>query len=69
MSIQGVGKEKIVIALQCEVKVTLDWQLTYTFTVWIGDHHGGANLILGTDFMMPAGGPTRPISRARKTAG
>ena len=55
ISIQGIGKERMTITKQSQIKVTLGWQLSYTFTVWIGDHHGGANLILGTDFMMPAG--------------
>ena len=55
ISIQGIGKERMAITKRVEVKITLGWQLSYAFMVWVGDHHGGANLILGTDFMMPAG--------------
>ncbi|KAE9200999.1 hypothetical protein PF004_g18840 [Phytophthora fragariae] len=37
------------------VKVTLGWEIVYEFEVWIMDHHAGVDLILGTDFMIPAG--------------
>ncbi|GMF57254.1 unnamed protein product [Phytophthora fragariaefolia] len=35
--------------------VTLGWQVVYEFEVWIMPHHAGVDLILGTDFMIPAG--------------
>ncbi|GMF45677.1 unnamed protein product [Phytophthora fragariaefolia] len=34
---------------------TLGWEVSYEFEVWVMDHHAGVNLILGTDFMIPAG--------------
>ncbi|KAI9993013.1 hypothetical protein PInf_015068 [Phytophthora infestans] len=37
------------------VKVTLGWEVTYEFEVWIMPHHAGVDLILGTDLMIPAG--------------
>ena len=37
------------------VKVTLGWKVVYEFEVWILPHHAGVDLILGTDFMIPAG--------------
>ncbi|KAE9157609.1 hypothetical protein PF004_g32157 [Phytophthora fragariae] len=37
------------------VKVTLGWEIVYEFEVWIMDHHAGVDVILGTDFMIPAG--------------
>ncbi|KAI9993649.1 hypothetical protein PInf_015935 [Phytophthora infestans] len=37
------------------VKVTLGWEVAYEFEVWIMSHHAGVDLILGTDFMIPAG--------------
>ncbi|KAI9996136.1 hypothetical protein PInf_013519 [Phytophthora infestans] len=37
------------------VKVTLGWEVAYDFEVWIMPHHAGVDLILGTDFMIPAG--------------
>ncbi|KAL4140283.1 hypothetical protein PRNP1_014568 [Phytophthora ramorum] len=37
------------------VKITLGWEVAYEFEVWIMPHHAGADLILGTDFMIPAG--------------
>ncbi|KAE9080109.1 hypothetical protein PF005_g22769 [Phytophthora fragariae] len=37
------------------VKVTLGWEIVYVFEVWIMDHHAGVDVILGTDFVIPAG--------------
>ncbi|KAI9983647.1 hypothetical protein PInf_007713 [Phytophthora infestans] len=37
------------------VKVTFGWEVAYEFEVWIMPHHAGVDLILGTDFMIPAG--------------
>ncbi|KAL4127694.1 hypothetical protein PRIC2_006693 [Phytophthora ramorum] len=37
------------------VKITLGWEVAYEFEVWIMPHHAGVDLILGTDFMIPAG--------------
>ncbi|KAE9004500.1 hypothetical protein PR002_g17040 [Phytophthora rubi] len=37
------------------VKVTLGWEIAYEFEVWIMDHHAGVDVILGTDFVIPAG--------------
>ncbi|GMF35750.1 unnamed protein product [Phytophthora fragariaefolia] len=37
------------------VKITLGWEVSYELEVWVMDHHAGVDLILGTDFMIPAG--------------
>ncbi|KAE8882924.1 hypothetical protein PF003_g33039 [Phytophthora fragariae] len=37
------------------VKVTLGWQHVYEFELWIMDHGAGVDVVLGTDFMIPAG--------------
>ncbi|KAE8986597.1 hypothetical protein PR001_g22555 [Phytophthora rubi] len=37
------------------VKVTLGWQHVYEFDLWIIDHGAGVDVVLGTDFMIPAG--------------
>ncbi|KAG6622501.1 uncharacterized protein IUM83_05308 [Phytophthora cinnamomi] len=37
------------------VKVTLGWERVYEFELWIMDHGAGVDVVLGTDFMIPAG--------------
>ncbi|KAI9988290.1 hypothetical protein PInf_021688 [Phytophthora infestans] len=37
------------------IKVTLGGEVAYEFEVWIVPQHAGVDLILGTDFMIPAG--------------
>ncbi|GMF38644.1 unnamed protein product [Phytophthora lilii] len=37
------------------VKITLGWERVYVFDVWIMDHNAGVDVVLGTDFMIPAG--------------
>ncbi|POM78676.1 LOW QUALITY PROTEIN: Hypothetical protein PHPALM_3771 [Phytophthora palmivora] len=53
--IQGIGKDKVSTTHKALVKVTLGWEVVYEFEVWIMSHHAGVDLILGTDFMIPAG--------------
>ncbi|EGZ16374.1 hypothetical protein PHYSODRAFT_510111, partial [Phytophthora sojae] len=36
------------------VKITLGWERVYVFEMWIIDHNAGVNVVLGTDFMIPA---------------
>jgi hypothetical protein len=55
INVQGIGKSKVPTMARITVKVTLGWQIVYEFDVWIMDHHAGVDLILGTDFMIPAG--------------
>ncbi|GMF52855.1 unnamed protein product [Phytophthora fragariaefolia] len=55
IDVQGIGKGKVVTSSRATVKVTLGWQVVYEFEVWIMPHHAGVDLILGTDFMIPAG--------------
>ena len=40
---------------QTTVKITLGSEVVYEFEVWTMPHHAGVDLILGTDFMIPAG--------------
>ncbi|OWZ15138.1 hypothetical protein PHMEG_00011280 [Phytophthora megakarya] len=37
------------------VKITLGWERVYEFEMWIIDHSAGVDVVLGTDFMIPAG--------------
>ncbi|POM81067.1 Hypothetical protein PHPALM_1023 [Phytophthora palmivora] len=55
IDIQGIGKYKVSTTHKALVKVTLGWEVFYEFEVWIIPHHAGVNLILGTDFVIPAG--------------
>ncbi|POM63286.1 LOW QUALITY PROTEIN: hypothetical protein PHPALM_27416 [Phytophthora palmivora] len=55
IDIQGIGKDKVSTSHKALVKVTLSWEVVYEFEVWIMPHHAGVDLILGTDFMIPAG--------------
>ncbi|GMF62357.1 unnamed protein product [Phytophthora fragariaefolia] len=55
IDVQGIGKGKVLTSSRAPVKVTLGWQVVYEFEVWIMPHHAGVDLILGTDFMIPAG--------------
>ncbi|KAE8910980.1 hypothetical protein PF005_g22619 [Phytophthora fragariae] len=40
---------------QALVKVMLGWQHVYEFELWIMDHGAGVDVIVGTDFIIPAG--------------
>ncbi|POM75448.1 Hypothetical protein PHPALM_7451 [Phytophthora palmivora] len=51
----STGKDKVLTTHKALVKVTLGWEVVYEFEVWIMPHHAGVDLILGTDFMIPAG--------------
>ncbi|GMF47221.1 unnamed protein product [Phytophthora fragariaefolia] len=55
IDVQGIGKGKVLTSSRATVKVTLGWQVVYEFEVWIMPHYAGVDLILGTDFMIPAG--------------
>ncbi|KAI9995239.1 hypothetical protein PInf_012290 [Phytophthora infestans] len=55
IDIQGIRKDRMVTVSRAVVKVTLGWEVAYEFEVWIMPHHAGVDLILGTDFMIPAG--------------
>ncbi|GMF45670.1 unnamed protein product [Phytophthora fragariaefolia] len=55
IDVQGIGKGKVLTSSRARVKVTLGWQVVYEFEVWCMPHHAGVDLILGTDFMIPAG--------------
>ncbi|POM59440.1 hypothetical protein PHPALM_31836 [Phytophthora palmivora] len=55
IDIQEIGKDKVSTTHKALVKATLDWEVVYEFEVWIMPYHAGVDLILGTDFMIPAG--------------
>lgn len=55
LAVQGIGDEKVHATSRCQLKITLGWRVAYVFSVWIGQHNGGCDLILGTDFLQSAG--------------
>ncbi|KAE9248212.1 hypothetical protein PF004_g3968 [Phytophthora fragariae] len=55
IDVRGIGKTEVETTIRAMVKVTLGWEIVYEFEVWIMDHHAGVDVILGTDFMIPAG--------------
>ncbi|KAE9304143.1 hypothetical protein PR003_g21824 [Phytophthora rubi] len=55
MEIQGFTKGTMATSRRALVKVTLGWQHVYEFELWIMDHGAGVDVVLGTDFMIPAG--------------
>ncbi|GMF22664.1 unnamed protein product [Phytophthora fragariaefolia] len=55
MEVQGITKRKTTTTRRASVKITLGWEQVYVFELWVMDHHAGVDVILGTDFMIPAG--------------
>ncbi|KAE9192578.1 hypothetical protein PF002_g24156 [Phytophthora fragariae] len=55
IDVQAIDKSKVETTTRAMAKVTLGWEIVYEFEVWIMDHHAGVDVILGTDFMIPAG--------------
>uniref|UniRef100_M4C0Z0 Uncharacterized protein n=1 Tax=Hyaloperonospora arabidopsidis (strain Emoy2) TaxID=559515 RepID=M4C0Z0_HYAAE len=55
IDVQFIGKSKVFTTSRATVKINLEWEVVYEFEVRIMPHHAGVDLILGTDFMIPAG--------------
>ncbi|GMF42263.1 unnamed protein product [Phytophthora fragariaefolia] len=55
IDIQGIAKDKVYTQERAKVKLTLGWEPVYEFEVWIMPHYAGVDVILATDFMIPAG--------------
>ncbi|GMF18024.1 unnamed protein product [Phytophthora fragariaefolia] len=52
---EGVGKSPYMAEGRTRLKITLAGSLVYLFDAWVGPPTGGQHLILGMDFMVPAG--------------
>ncbi|GMF52907.1 unnamed protein product [Phytophthora fragariaefolia] len=52
---QGITKGKTTTTRRASVKITFGWERVYVFELWIMDHNAGIDVVLGTDFMIPAG--------------
>ncbi|KAE8882815.1 hypothetical protein PF003_g33212 [Phytophthora fragariae] len=55
MEVQGFTKGKEGTSRRALVKSTLGWERVYKFEMWVMDHSAGVEVVLGTDFMIPAG--------------
>jgi hypothetical protein len=52
---EGVGSNPYMAEGRTRIKITLAGSLVYYFDAWVGPPTGGQDLILGMDFMVPAG--------------
>ncbi|ETP20798.1 hypothetical protein F441_05568, partial [Phytophthora nicotianae CJ01A1] len=55
MEVQGFTQGKQGTSRRALVKITLGWERVYEFELWVMDHSAGVEVVLGTDFMIPAG--------------
>ncbi|KAG3154877.1 hypothetical protein PC128_g22214 [Phytophthora cactorum] len=55
IDVQGIGKGTLTTKRRVLVKVTLERRLVYEFEMWVLPHNGGVDVVLGMDFMIPAG--------------
>ncbi|KAG3231784.1 hypothetical protein PI124_g23120 [Phytophthora idaei] len=62
IDIQGISEGKVATTRRAQVKITLDWEMVYEFEMWVMAHSAGVDVVLGTDFMIPAGILVGPVS-------
>ncbi|KAI9981079.1 hypothetical protein PInf_010488 [Phytophthora infestans] len=55
IDIQGINEGKVSTTRRACVKITLGWEMVYEFEMWVMAHSAGVDVVLGTDFMIPAG--------------
>ncbi|KAG2759913.1 hypothetical protein Pcac1_g28119 [Phytophthora cactorum] len=55
IDVQGIGKGALMTKRRVLVKVTLERRLVYEFEMWVLPHNAGVDVVLGMDFMIPAG--------------
>ncbi|KAE8879555.1 hypothetical protein PF002_g29962 [Phytophthora fragariae] len=55
LEVRGINPGIMETQRRAMVKVTLGWKHAYAFEMWIMDHSAGVDVVLGIDFMVPAG--------------
>ncbi|OWZ08857.1 hypothetical protein PHMEG_00018535 [Phytophthora megakarya] len=55
LEVQGIQEGKMSTTTRVNPKVTLGCNTVYEFEFWVMDHSAGSEVMLGTDFMIPAG--------------
>ncbi|OWY96063.1 Eukaryotic/viral aspartic protease [Phytophthora megakarya] len=55
LEVQGIQEGKMSTTTRVKAKVTLGWNTVYEFEFCVMDHSAGSEVVLSTDFMIPAG--------------
>ncbi|POM66448.1 Eukaryotic/viral aspartic protease [Phytophthora palmivora] len=55
LEVRGINAGVLETRRRALVKITLGWERVYEFEMWIMNHSAGVDVVLGTDFMIPAG--------------
>ncbi|OWZ06825.1 LOW QUALITY PROTEIN: hypothetical protein PHMEG_00020870 [Phytophthora megakarya] len=55
LEVQGIKKGSMNTTTRVIAKVTLGWNTVYEYAFWVMEHCAGSDVVLGTDFMIPAG--------------
>ncbi|OWY92279.1 hypothetical protein PHMEG_00038784 [Phytophthora megakarya] len=55
LEVRGINPGVLETRRRVLVKITLGWERVYEFEMWIMEHSTGVDVVLGTDFMIPAG--------------
>ncbi|ETO61990.1 hypothetical protein F444_20069 [Phytophthora nicotianae P1976] len=55
IDIQGISEGKVSTTRRALVKITLGWEMVYKVEMWVMAHSAGVDVVLGADFMIPAG--------------
>ncbi|KAE8974393.1 hypothetical protein PR002_g25928 [Phytophthora rubi] len=55
LEVRGINPGIMETQRRAMVKVTLGWKHAYEFEMWIMDHSAAMDVVLGMDFMVPAG--------------
>ncbi|OWZ05260.1 Eukaryotic/viral aspartic protease [Phytophthora megakarya] len=60
LEVQDIKNGKISTSIRVAAKISLGWNTVYEFDFWVMEHSAGCEVVLGTDFMIPAGIPKLP---------
>ncbi|OWY98198.1 LOW QUALITY PROTEIN: Eukaryotic/viral aspartic protease [Phytophthora megakarya] len=55
LEVRGINPGVLETRRRALVKITLGWERVYEFEMWIMEHSAGVDVVLGTNFMIPAG--------------
>ncbi|OWY94792.1 hypothetical protein PHMEG_00035375, partial [Phytophthora megakarya] len=55
LEVRGINPGVLETRRRALVKITLRWERVYECEMWIMEHSAGVDVVLGTDFMIPAG--------------
>ncbi|OWZ06599.1 hypothetical protein PHMEG_00021124 [Phytophthora megakarya] len=54
LEVRGINPGVLETRGRTLVKITLGWERVYEFEMWIMEHSAGIDVVLGTDFIIPA---------------